>query len=208
MLMAGHPVSRVLFSSYARRHLGKRWGSEMKVRGIANIHSRQLFMNIKEQLLTVAGSHHFLLIIPKPWNTLQLCGFTLVKFCHRCALAACKEKLNNIDSRARALVSHKGKNVFPAWLFYSVCFLSPPKADRCIKDMFVFVHEKSSFLRGSIWKKLREKRKREKNQWLEKTLPGTSAARGGLSSALALNLPGNAWGKKWCSSRLRHEGQR
>lgn len=50
MLMAGHPVSRVLFSPYARRHLGKRWGSEMKVRGIANIHSRQLFMNIKEQL--------------------------------------------------------------------------------------------------------------------------------------------------------------
>lgn len=82
MLMAGHPVSRVLFSLYARRHLGKSQGREMKVRGIANIHTRQLFMNIKEQLWMVAGSHHFLLIISKPWNTLQLYGFILCKVCH------------------------------------------------------------------------------------------------------------------------------
>lgn len=33
---------------------------------------------------------------------------------------------------------------------------------------------------------------KKKNQWLEKTLPGASAARGGLSSALAVYLPGNA----------------
>ena len=50
MLMAEHPVSDVLFSLYARRHLGKSQGRKMKVRGIANIHPRQLFMNIKEQL--------------------------------------------------------------------------------------------------------------------------------------------------------------
>lgn len=59
MLMAGCPVSDVLFSLYARRHLGKSQGRKMKVRGIANIHPRQLFMNIKEQLWMVAGSHHF-----------------------------------------------------------------------------------------------------------------------------------------------------
>lgn len=50
MLMAEHPVSDVSFSLYARRHLGKSQGRKMKVRGIANIHPRQLFMNIKEQL--------------------------------------------------------------------------------------------------------------------------------------------------------------
>lgn len=74
MLMAEHPVSDVLFSLYARRHLGKSQGRKMKVRGIANIHPRQLFMNIKEQLWMEAGSHHFLLIILKYSNTLQLNG--------------------------------------------------------------------------------------------------------------------------------------
>lgn len=59
MLMAGHPVCDALFSLYARRHLGKSQGRKMKVRGIANIHPRQLFMNIKEQLWMAAGSHHF-----------------------------------------------------------------------------------------------------------------------------------------------------
>lgn len=89
-----------------------------------------------------------------------------VKFCHNRSLAACKEKLKNIDSRA--LVSHKGKNVFPAWLFSSVCLfihvsflhlsaVGAATVDRCRKYMFVFVHEKNSFLRGSIWTKLREK---------------------------------------------------
>lgn len=174
MLMAEHPVSCVLFSPYARRHMGKRRGREMKVRGIANIHSRQLFMNIKEQLWMVAGSHHFLLIILKLWNTLQLCGFTLRKVCHRRSLAARKEKLNNIDSWARALVSHKRKNVFVAWLFSSVCF--PTTADRCRKDMFVCSNEKNSFLHSGILKKAKGKREK-KNQWSEKTLPGTSAAR-------------------------------
>lgn len=46
----GRDVSDVLFSLYARRHLGKSQGRKMKVRGIAYIHPRQLFMNIKEQL--------------------------------------------------------------------------------------------------------------------------------------------------------------
>lgn len=89
-----------------------------------------------------------------------------VKFCHRRSLAARKEKLNNIDSRARALVSHKRINLFPAWLFSSVCFLFPATADRCRKDMFVFLHEKNGFLPSRIWKKLRGKRERKKNQWL------------------------------------------
>lgn len=81
MLMAEHPVSDVLFSLYARRHLGKSQGRKMKVRGIANIHPRQLFMNIKEQLWMEAGSHHFLLIILKYWNALQLNGWIPSKVC-------------------------------------------------------------------------------------------------------------------------------
>lgn len=90
MLMAEHPVSDVLFSLYARRHLGKSQGRKMKVRGIANIHPRQLFMNIKEQLWMEAGSHHFLLIISKHWNTLQLNGFIPCKVCDYHLLAAIK----------------------------------------------------------------------------------------------------------------------
>lgn len=88
MLMAEHPVSDVLFSLYVRRHLGKSQGRKMKVRGIANIHPRQLFMNIKEQLWMEAGSHHFLLIILKHWNTLQLNAFIPSKVCDYHSLAA------------------------------------------------------------------------------------------------------------------------
>lgn len=90
MLMAEHPVSDVLFSLYARRHLGKSQGRKMKVRGIANIHPRQLFMNIKEQLWMEAGSHHFLLIILKYWNTLQLNGFIPPKVCDYHSFATIK----------------------------------------------------------------------------------------------------------------------
>lgn len=88
MLMAEHPLSDVLFSLYARRHLGKSQGRKMKVRGIANIHPRQLFMNIKEQLWMEAGSHHFLLIMLKHWNTLQLNGFIPSKVSDYPSLAA------------------------------------------------------------------------------------------------------------------------
>lgn len=90
MLTAAHPASDVLFSLYARRHLGMSQGRKMKVRGIANIHPRQLFMNIKEQLWTEAGSHHFLLIILKHWNTLQLNGSAASKVCGYHSLAAIK----------------------------------------------------------------------------------------------------------------------
>lgn len=81
MLMTEHPVLDVLFSLYARRHSGKSQGRKMKVRGIANIHPRQLFMNIKEQLWMEAGSHHFLLIILKYGDTLQLNGCIPSKVC-------------------------------------------------------------------------------------------------------------------------------
>lgn len=79
MLMAEHSIIDVFWGLYARRHLSKSQGREMKVGGIANIHLRQLFMNIKEQLWKVAGSHHFLLIISKHWNTLRLNDFVLRK---------------------------------------------------------------------------------------------------------------------------------
>lgn len=81
MLMAEHSIIDVFWGLYARRHLSKSQGREMKVGGIANIHPRQLFMNIKEQLWKVAGSHHFLLIISKHWNTLRLNDFVLRKVC-------------------------------------------------------------------------------------------------------------------------------
>lgn len=106
-----------------------------------------------------------------------------VKFCHCRSLAARKEKLNNIDSRARALVRHKGKNVFPAWLFYSVCFLFfffPLQRTDVEKTCLCLSMKKMVFSEAAFevsWGR------GEKNQWLEKTLPGTSAARGGLSSA-------------------------
>lgn len=109
MLMAGHPVCDALFILYARRHLGKSQGRKMKVRGIANIHPRQLFMNIKEQLWMAAGSHHFLLIISKHWNTLQLNGFIPRKVCDYHSPAAIKVKLNNIDSCKEPLLSQRGE---------------------------------------------------------------------------------------------------
>lgn len=40
----------LLLERYAGRHLRKCHGGEMKVSAIANIHHRQLFMNIKEHL--------------------------------------------------------------------------------------------------------------------------------------------------------------
>lgn len=137
-----------------------------------------------------------------------------VKFCHRRSLAARKEKLNHTDSPARALVSHKRKNVFLVWLFSSVCFLFlffPPTADRCRKDMFGVYQWKNSFLHSSLWKNLRGRerdREREINGWRLSLAPWQHGVASLLSSALAVYLPGNAWGNKWCSSRLRHEGQR
>lgn len=50
ILMTRRPVYDVFLSLCAGKHLGKSQGRKMKVRGIANIHLRQLFMNIKEQL--------------------------------------------------------------------------------------------------------------------------------------------------------------
>lgn len=85
MLMAEHPVSDVLFSQNARRHLGKSQGRKMKVRGIANIHRRQLFMNIKAQLWKEAGSSSFSLIMSQHWNTLQLNGLVRCKVWHSVA---------------------------------------------------------------------------------------------------------------------------
>lgn len=56
MLMAENPITDVFLGLQAGRHLSKNQGGKMKVGGITNIHPRQLFMNIKEQLWKVAGS--------------------------------------------------------------------------------------------------------------------------------------------------------
>lgn len=127
MLMAEHPVSDVLFSLYARRHLGKSWGRKMKVRGISNIHPRQLFMNIKEQLWMEAGSHHFILISLKHWNTLQLNGFIPSKVCGRHSVATIKFNWTILIHTRRQVKEGKtcslhlniffpAANIFEVWL--------------------------------------------------------------------------------------------
>lgn len=59
MLMGENPIIDAFWGLYAGRHLGRNQGRKMKVGGITNIHPRQLFMNIKEQLWKVAGSPRF-----------------------------------------------------------------------------------------------------------------------------------------------------
>lgn len=73
------PCLRCAIQPVCEETLGEQPGEEDE--SIASIHPRQLFMNIKEQLRMEAGSHHFLLIISKHWNTLQLNGFIPSKVC-------------------------------------------------------------------------------------------------------------------------------
>lgn len=94
MLMAGCPVSDVLFSLYARRHLGKSQGRKMKVRGIANIQPQTVVHEYQRTALNGGRFSSFLLIISKHGNTLQLNGFICRKVCDYHSLAAIK--LNEI----------------------------------------------------------------------------------------------------------------
>lgn len=117
-----------MYYLHARRHSGKSRGRKMKVRGIANIHPRQLFMNIKEQLWMEAGSHHFLLIIFKHWNTLQLNGFIPSKSLQPSLTHCHKVSFNNIDSCTDLLCSESEEGKSGACAYWSFFFPSPPDA--------------------------------------------------------------------------------
>lgn len=102
------------------RHLGKSLGRKMKVRGVADIHPRQLFMNIKDQLWMAARSRFFLSsIILKHWNTLQWNSFLPSKVFHHLAQPAVAFHLP-IMIREEKLILLQQKHIFSA---FTLCLL-------------------------------------------------------------------------------------